>query len=179
MRPHTGQHARDVARVGGVAAEQPVVPEYPEITGAGDGILRRVGDVVLVLAGAGEVLPAEQPVKLIILEAGQRQVEAVELQVVELEAEEPLVPLGVLARAVVHEAICLRLRRGEAAGDMHRRLGPPELAGRLEAGVTGEDHHLFVDDDGLPPAELLQRSGDGGDRAFVPARVAGVGDEPL
>ena len=53
----------------------------------------------------------------------------------------------------------------------------PELAGRLEAGVPGEDHHLLVDDDGLPPAELLQRGGDGRDGALVPARVAGVGDE--
>ena len=61
-----------------VAAEQTVVPEYPEITGAGDGILRRVGDVVLVVAGAGEVLPPEQAVELVILEAREGEVEAVE-----------------------------------------------------------------------------------------------------
>ena len=37
VRLHAGQQARDVVRHRGVAAEQPVVPEYPEIAGAADG----------------------------------------------------------------------------------------------------------------------------------------------
>ena len=153
--------------------------EQPEIAGPADRVLRRLGDVVLVVAGAGGVLAAEQPVELVVVEAGQAQVEAVELQVVELEAEQPLVPLGVLARAVVHQPVGLGLRRGEAAGDVHRHLGQPELARRLEPRVPGEDHHLLVDDDRLAPAELLQRGRDGRDRALVPPRVARVGDELL
>ena len=55
----------------------------------------------------------------------------------------------------------------------------PELARRLEPGVPGEDHHLLVDDDRLPPAELLQRGGHRRDGALVAARVAGVGDQLL
>jgi len=49
--------------------------------------------------------------EIIIVEAGEAQVEASELQVVELEAQEPLVPLGVLARPVVHQPVGSGLRR--------------------------------------------------------------------
>ena len=141
-------------------------------------MLGRLRDVVLVGTGTGAIL-AQQPLQLVVVEAGQLQVEAFELQVVELEAEEPLVPLGVLAGAVVHQPVGARLRRGEAAGDVHRHLGQPELARRLEPGVAGEDHHRLVDDDRLAPAELLQRGRHRRDRGRVPPRVAGVGDELL
>ena len=55
-------------------------------------MLGRLRDVVLVVAGADGVL-AQQPLELVVVEAGQLQVEALELQVVELEAEEPPRPI--------------------------------------------------------------------------------------
>ena len=107
------------------------------------------------------------------------EVEAVALQVAELEPEQRLVPLGVLARPVVHQPVGPGLRRREAAGDVHRRGREAELPRRLEAGVPGEDHHLLVDDDRLPPAELLQRGRHRRHRGCVLPRVAGIGDQPL
>ena len=95
--------------------------EHPEIAGLADGVFRRLGDVVLVVAGAAGVLP-QQPIELVVVEPGQAQVEAVELQVVELEAEQRFVPLGVLARAIVHQPVGSGLGRGQAAGDVHRHL---------------------------------------------------------
>jgi hypothetical protein len=62
---------------------------------------------------------------------------------------------------------------------MHRRRGQTQLAGRLEPRVPGEDHHVLVDDDRLAPAEFLQRGGHRRHRGRVPARVAGIGDQPL
>ena len=105
-----------------VAAEQPVRPEQPEIARPADRVDRRLRDLVLALAGVVLVAePGQQPVQLGVVEAGERQVEAVALQVAELEPEQRLVPLGVLARPVVHQPVGPGLRRREAAGDVHRR----------------------------------------------------------
>ena len=89
-----------------------MVAEDPEIARSADRIGRRIGDVVLTVAVDLVITePGEQPVQLRVVEAGQRQVETVALQVAELEPEQRLVPLGVLARPVVHQPVGPRLRR--------------------------------------------------------------------
>ena len=62
LRLDAVEQALDVGRHRGVAAEQPVRAEQPEIAGQRDRVLRRLGDVVLVVAGTGGVL-AQQPVR--------------------------------------------------------------------------------------------------------------------
>ena len=55
LRRHAVEQALDVGRHRGVAAEQPVRAEEPEIAGHRDRVLGRLGDVVLVVAGTGVV----------------------------------------------------------------------------------------------------------------------------
>ena len=87
-------------------------PEQPEIARSADRVLQRLWNVVLALASAILVAkPGQQPVQLGVVEAGERQVEAIALQVAELESEQCLVPLSVLARPVVHQSVGARLRR--------------------------------------------------------------------
>jgi hypothetical protein len=159
--------------------QQPVRSEQPEAAGPADRIGRRLGDLVLALLSVLLAQRRQKPVELPVVEAGQPEVEAVALQVAELEPQQRLVPLGVLARAVVHQPVGLCLRRRQPAGDMHRDGREAELARRLEPGVPGENHHRLVDDDRLAPAELLQRGRHRRHRRGVLPRVPGIGDQLL
>ena len=107
-------------------------PEQPEIARPADRVDRRLGDFVLALASIALVAePGEQPVQLVVVEAGQAEIEALALQITEFEPEQRLVPLGVLARPVVHQPVGPRLRRRQAASDVHRRGCKAELPRRL------------------------------------------------
>ena len=87
QRGHPAEHPLDVGRHRGVAAEQPVRPEQPEIARPADRVDRRLRDLVLALAGAVLVAGAgEQPVELGVVEAVERQVEAVGLQLASSQA---------------------------------------------------------------------------------------------
>jgi hypothetical protein len=86
---------------------------------------------------------------------------------------------GVLARPVVHQPVGPRLCRRQPAGNVHRRGREAQLARGLEPGVACEDHHVLVDHDRLPPAELLQRRRHRRNRLVILPRVAGIGDQPL
>jgi hypothetical protein len=57
-----------------------------------------------------------------------------------------------LAFSLNPQQVCPRLRRRQPTGDGHRCAGETELPGHRKPGVAGEDHHLLVDDDRLPPA---------------------------
>ena len=58
-----------------------------------------------------DLLRAQELVELFGNEAGQRKVEIVELQVPKFQPQQFIVPLGILMRAVVHDAVGLGLRR--------------------------------------------------------------------
>ena len=121
----------------------------------------------------------EQPVELVVVEAGQAQVEAVELQVVELEPEEPLVPLGVLAGAVVHQPVgraCAGVRpramcTGTSVSPSWRaassRVWPARITISSSTTIGCRQPNSFSEAATVAMARL------------VPPRVAGVGDELL
>ena len=155
-----------------------MVAEDPEVARLADrfrgnlGCLVRIGQTL-------DLLRAQELVELFGNEAGQRKVEVVELQVAEFQPQKFIVPLGILVRAVVHDAVGFGLRRGEALGHMHRDRLQPQLLGGLEPGVPDDHHQLLVHHDGLAEAELgngrLHRIDGGG----VVARVPGIGDQRL
>jgi thymidine phosphorylase len=62
--------ADDIVRLGAVAAEQTVVAEQPQITGARDGIGRRFGNYVLADEAIALVERRQQPIELLLVEAG-------------------------------------------------------------------------------------------------------------
>ena len=86
------------------------------------GCLVRIGQAL-------DLLRAQQLVQLLGDEAGQRQVEIVELQVAELQPQKLIVPLGVLVGPVVHEAVGFGLGRGKPLRNVDRdRLQAQRLA---------------------------------------------------
>ena len=87
-----------------------MVAEDPEVARLAD----RLGGNLGCLVGIGETLDllrAQQLVELVGNEAGQRKVEIVELQVAEFQPQQLIVPLGILVRAVVHDAVGFGLGR--------------------------------------------------------------------
>jgi hypothetical protein len=114
---------------------------------------------------------------LLLVEAGQPEVEVKVANLAELEREQGLVPLGFLVGAVVREPVSLDLGGRQPLGHVHGHGGKPDPQGGHEASVAGDDHPLAVDHDGLAEAELLDGGGNLGHRGRVPAWVAGVGDD--
>ena len=62
---------------------------------------------------------------------------------------------------------------------MHRRGLEAELARRLQPCVPGQHDHRLVHDDGLTPAELLDRGRDRGDGLLVAPGIARIRDDLL
>lgn len=62
---------------------------------------------------------------------------------------------------------------------MHRDFEHAKLTCSLEPGMANDDHSIFVDDDRLAEAELLDRLNDSFDSGVVVAGVVGIGGDGI
>ncbi len=112
-----------------------------------------------------------------LVEAGQAQVKVERAEFLQFGSQQLLVPIRLFMAAVVHEPVRFDLGRRQVVGDVNRHLLQPQLLSRQKPRVAADDDAVFVNDDGLPPAKLLDARGDLVDRALRNlAAVAGVGD---
>ena len=116
QRGHPAEHPLDVGRHRGVAAEQPMRSEQPEIARPADRVDRRLRDLVLALAAAVLVAePGQQPVQLVVVEAGQRRDRSPRPAGRRARARAAPRPTAVFS-PVVHQPVGAGLRRGQARG---------------------------------------------------------------
>ena len=96
-----------------------MVAEDPEVARLAGGLLGnrwrlvRVGQTI-------DLLGAQELVEFLGNEAGQGKVKVVEPQVAEFQPQQFIVPLGILMRPVVHQAVGFGLGRREALSHVHR-----------------------------------------------------------
>ena len=174
VRELAAEHPLDVGQHRGVAAQQAVVAQDPEVARLADRLLRRLRDLVLgLIARRLAVGERQQPLQLGGVEADQVEVEALVPQPRQLLRQQRVVPAGLQGELVVGDQVRPLLRLAEVLEPDHRHLGEPELARREQPAVAGEDAALLVDQDRVGPAELDHRGRDLIDlRLAVRARVA-------
>ena len=96
----------------------------------------------------------------------------------DLGREQGLVPAGVQGELVVGEHVGALLGLAQAGKLDHRHRVKPELPGREQPAMAGDDAVLAVDQDRVGPAERLDGGGDLRDLGGgVGAGIAGVGDQ--
>ncbi len=184
-RPLAVHQPAHVGRAGAVAAEQPVVAEDPEIARPRRRVARRLRhhdrrDARPLRRLAAADVEGEQLVELGVGEAGERQVEVVGRQRLQLGGEQRLVPCSELGQLVVADAVRLPLFLGQMVEHDHRRLGQAELGGGEDAAVAGDHLAVASDQHRIGPAELRHRRGDLRDLVRpVGLRVPGIGLQAL
>ena len=118
--------------------------------------------------------------QLVQAEPGQLEVEVEALQRPQLLGQQVLVPARIQGQTIVGDDVGALLRLGQVGEFDHRDGGHPQLAGRQEPPVAGDDAGVAVDQDRVRPAELEQAGGDLGDLlGAVGSRVPLVGAEPV
>ena len=149
----------NVFRPGGIAAHEPVLAElidYPRLT---DRFFRDIRDGVGVRLSLGNHIffgtPVQQTVKLVGVEAEERQVKILFLQIAQFDRKKVVVPLRDLAGLVVRDPVCLHLFRREVFRDHHRNVREAELFRRFQAGVPDNHNEILVHDNRLLETELL------------------------
>ena len=96
----------------------------------------------------------QQPLELGRVEADQVEIEALVPEPRQLRRQQLLAPAGLQGQLVVGDQVRPLLRLAQVLEPDHRHLGEPELAGRQQPAVAGEDAALLVDQDRVGPAEL-------------------------
>ena len=173
---HAGEHALDGRRVGAVAAHQPVASQQPDVAQPADWHLGRGRHVVGIGEARRQV--GQQARDFVGVEAGEREVEAVGLQLSELDAQQVVVPPSGEGQSVVSQHVGAALGRGEVGQLQRGHLGHAQLARGEEAAVAGDDAAVGVDQHRIGEAELGDAGGDLCHlRGGVGARVAGVRDQ--
>ena len=165
----------NVFRPGGIAAHEPVLAElidHPRLT---DRLFRDIRDGVGVRLSLGNHIsfgsPVQQTVKLVGVEAEERQVKILFLQIAQFDRKKVVVPLRDLAGLVVRDPVCLHLFRREVFRDHHRYFREAELFRRFQPCVADNHNEILVHDNRLLEAELLNRVGNRLHRTVVEARV--------
>ena len=176
-RHHARQQARDVGGAGGVAAQQPVRAQAPQVARSRYRNRRPLRHLVRV-GQAGRRGRGQQPVQLAVVKAGEREVEAVVAQLVQLQRQQLVVPLRPRRRAVGQQAERLDLRRRQVVGQHHRDRGQAQPLRRLEPQMAVDHRAVRAGHDRDAEAELADRPAHPLDRVIVLARIARVGDQP-
>ena len=163
--PFVAHQRRIGRRLPGVAADQPMAPELPDIAALGDSragfglrnVIRRICP--------GAVTVIEQEVELRRFESGDLQIEIeVEFgQRLELDRQDLAIPAGQLGQPVVGDHIGPALGLREMAEFDRRNLVDTELPGRGDAPVAGHDLAAATDQDRIGESELADRRSDLGD----------------
>ena len=181
-QPAAREQRRVAGRLEGVAAEQAVRAELPEVAGPRHRRARFAGDLrdLVLVPGAvrRRVTVEQEEVDLGGLEAGELDLEAELDELVEGAPEGVAVPAGLLGQAVLGDGEGAALRRAQAGQPQGRHPRQAEPERRLLAGVAGEDGVRLVDQDRDGEAELGDRPGQLVDLLVaVPAGVARVGPQ--
>ena len=151
-----------------IPAQQPVLAELPEITRDGDRWCAGVDlrDPVRIVVGLGGV--EDKAVDLRRVETDDLEIE-VELDLAErlqLYRHQLLIPTGQLGQAVVGDDVGPDLCFAEVAQPDCRNLFEPEQLRRLQTSVARDDLPVFINQDGVRPAECLDGRGDLPDLLF-------------
>ena len=155
VRPGAVQQPRHVVRRGGVAAEQAMRAEPPQVAWPGHGVdRRRFAHDVLVGPLALPVRQRQQPVQLAAIEAREIEVEVQVVERLQLGSEQLVIPPGQFGQAVIRDAIGADLRRGQVAKPDDRHLGQAQIPSRQQPAMAGDDLAVVGDHHRRRPAEL-------------------------
>ena len=142
----------------GVAADQPVTAEQPEVAHVGDGRLAHRRDEVLgrlCAVRVGVPRGIQGHVDLSQAEAGEFDLEVEIDQRLQLDGEQLLVPAGVERQLVVGEHIGPPLRLGEVGKPKRRHPFHADQLGGGYAPMTGDDFAVIGDQHRVDEAEAL------------------------
>ena len=149
------EHPLDVGQHRGVAAQQPMVAQNPEIARLADRVLQRFRNLVLnLIARRLAVGQHQQPFQLRGVEPNQVEVEALVPQPHQLFRQQRVIPAGLQGDLVIGQDVGPLLRLAKVLESDYRHLGERELAGRQQSAVSREDAALLVDEHRVRPAEL-------------------------
>ena len=181
-------HPRDAIRLRAVAAQQAMRTHEPQVARPRDRMARRggqdVGVVVRLVRIARRRLRLierrHQMLELALVEAGEREIEALAVQRMQLRCQQLLVPAGIERELVVGDHVGAALRLGQMIEHHDRHGIEPETARRLEATVPGDHRAVARDQHRIGPAEFDDAGGDLRHLLIrVRARVARIGGKPL
>jgi len=114
-----------------------------------------------------------ETIEVFVVETGQPEIEAIELQIAELSRSSSSSHSAFSWVSV--QAISPRLGGARTFRHMHGHHLEAKRLGSLKSGVADDHHHLLVDDDGLAETEFGNRGFDRIDGGGVVARVRAVG----
>ena len=130
--------------------------DYPRLT---DRLLRDIRDGIGIHLSLGNHIffgiSVQKTIQLIGVEAEERQVKILFLQIAQFDRQQVVVPLRDLAGLVVCDPVCLHLFRREVFRDHHRNFRETELFRRFQAGVADNHDEILVHDNRLLETELL------------------------
>ena len=181
VRTLVSHEGADRLSVSGVAADEPVSSQRPNIaeTGHGRVLVGQGRDLVLAFRrGAWRALfgVVQENVDFGEGEAGELDVELNVNEGLELDRQDIAIPAGVLRKLVVGDHIGAALRLGQVRQpERQDALNPEELC-CLDPAMAGDDLVLIADEDRVGETEALDASGDLLDLLLgVGASVFGVG----
>jgi hypothetical protein len=160
LRPvHQPRHH---GRVGGIAADQPVIAQRPDVARLGDRLGRGLGDGIgrVIVDRRAVVGVVQQRVQFILGDPDQPEVEVLGHQPAQFLEQQRLVPAAQFGQLVVGDPVGPALRLGQMAQHDDRRLGQPELGGGQDAAMARDQLAVGRDEAGDGPAELGHAGGD-------------------
>ena len=162
QRGHAAEHPLDVGRHGGVAAEQPVRPEQPEVARPADRVRRASPEPRPRPRGRRprRRAPASSWSSSASEKPTTDRSKSSASQLLQLAGEQRLVPGAELGQLVVGDPVGPPLLLGQVVEHDHRRLGQPELRGRQDAAVPGDHLAVARHQHRHRPAELRHRARD-------------------
>ena len=177
----------DHVGVGGVAADQAMRADGPDVARAGYRRGRNLRHVVGVVRrfvirrfGFWFFCGGQQVLQFTVLEAGECQLVSGLGQLGQFQRQHLLIPARIQRQPVVGNDVGALLHGGQVRQFDHRHLGHAQLVRRRQPPVSRDDAVVAIDQDRVRPAVLDNAGRDLGDLRFgVRARVAGVGDQRL
>ncbi len=143
--------------------------------------MRHVRHIVLVGEPVfGGVLTGDQCFPFLWGEAGQAEIEAGVLQFGQFDAEQVVIPGGVLADLVVGQDQRAALRVAQVIQRDDRHLGHAQLTSRQQTTVSGDHIVVAIDQDRRAPAEFANAGGDLCDLGLrMLLGIAGIGNQRI
>ena len=159
------QQPIEARQIAGIAAEQPVAPELPDVARPGHGRSGSVTcerDLVLGLTLAGRAKPRAASSSTRSTSASEKPVSSTSksrsIERLQLDGEDLAVPAGVQRQLVVGDHVGPALRGVEVGQAQRRHLLQPQQLGGLDPAVAGDDLVLVADQHRVGEAEASMLS---------------------